>query len=97
MRLTVAVHTPTSAAICLAEWRCRRKTSTAAHVAGAVRHGEERGFKESPANFPLPQLNLMRQCGIAARDSKTPRGKFHSMLPPGYCWSEVGKIESDAD
>jgi hypothetical protein len=34
MRLTVAGEIPTSAAICWPVWRCRRNTSTAAHVAG---------------------------------------------------------------
>ena len=43
MRLTVAGEIPTSAAICLPEWRCRRKASTAARVAGWVWLGDERG------------------------------------------------------
>src|SRR3979490_2910481 len=46
MRLTVAGETPTSAAICLPVWRWRRKTSTTAHVAGAVWLGNERGLEE---------------------------------------------------
>ncbi len=43
------------------------------------------------------ELNLMRQRGIAARDSKAKRGEFRFMLPPGFCWSEAGKIEIDPD
>ena len=41
------------------------------------------------------ELSLMRQRGIAARDSKAGRGELRFMLPPGLCWSEVGKIEID--
>ena len=33
------------------------------------------------------ELSLMRQRGIAARDSKAKRGEFRFMLPPGFCWS----------
>ena len=43
------------------------------------------------------ELSLMRQRGIAARDSKARRGEFRFVLPPGLCWSEAGKIEIDAD
>jgi DNA invertase Pin-like site-specific DNA recombinase len=43
------------------------------------------------------ELSLMRQRGIAARDSKAGRGEFRFMLPPGLCWSEAGKIEIDPD
>jgi DNA invertase Pin-like site-specific DNA recombinase len=43
------------------------------------------------------ELSLMRQRGIAARDSKALRGEFQFMLPPGFCWSEAGKIEIDPD
>ncbi|MCP4999681.1 MAG: recombinase family protein [Hyphomicrobiales bacterium] len=43
------------------------------------------------------ELALMRQRGIAARDSKALRGEFRFMLPPGFCWSEAGKIEIDPD
>ncbi|WP_457662442.1 recombinase family protein [Sinorhizobium medicae] len=43
------------------------------------------------------ELSLMRQRGIAARDSKAGRGELRFMLPPGLCWSEVGKIEIDPD
>jgi hypothetical protein len=32
------------------------------------------------------ELSLMRQRGIAARDSKAKRGEFRFMLPPGFCW-----------
>ena len=43
------------------------------------------------------ELSLMRQRGLAARDSKAQRGEFRFMLPPGFCWSEAGKIEIDPD
>jgi len=43
------------------------------------------------------ELSLMRQRGIAARDSKAKRGEYQFMLPPGFCWSEAGKIEMDPD
>jgi len=43
------------------------------------------------------ELTLMRQRGIAARDSKARRGEFRFMLPPGFLWSETGKIEIDPD
>jgi DNA invertase Pin-like site-specific DNA recombinase len=43
------------------------------------------------------ELSLLRQRGIAARDSKALRGEYRFMLPPGFCWSEAGKIEIDPD
>ena len=43
------------------------------------------------------ELSLMRQRGLAARDSKARRGEFQFMLPPGFCWSEAGTIETDPD
>jgi DNA invertase Pin-like site-specific DNA recombinase len=43
------------------------------------------------------ELSLMRQRGLAARDSKAQRGEFRFMLPPGLCWGEAGKIEIDPD
>ena len=43
------------------------------------------------------ELSLMRQRGIAARDSKARRGEFQFTLPPGFCWSEADKIEIDPD
>ena len=43
------------------------------------------------------ELSLMRQRGIAARDSKALRGEYRFTLPPGFCWSEAGKIEIDPD
>ncbi len=43
------------------------------------------------------ELSLMRQRGIAARDSKAKRGEYRFMLPPGFCWSEAEKIEIDPD
>jgi len=43
------------------------------------------------------ELSLLRQRGIAARDSKALRGELQFKLPPGYCWNEVGQIEMDPD
>jgi DNA invertase Pin-like site-specific DNA recombinase len=43
------------------------------------------------------QLSLLRQRGLAARDSKARRGELRFALPPGYCWNEVGQIEIDPD
>jgi hypothetical protein len=43
------------------------------------------------------ELSLMRQRGLAARDSKARRGEFRFMLPRGFCWGEAGKIEIDPD
>ncbi|HEX8838023.1 MAG TPA: recombinase family protein, partial [Candidatus Acidoferrum sp.] len=39
------------------------------------------------------ELSLLRQRGLAARDSKALRGEFRFCLPPGYCWNEIGQIE----
>jgi DNA invertase Pin-like site-specific DNA recombinase len=43
------------------------------------------------------ELSLLRQRGVAARDSKARRGEYCFMLPRGFCWSEAGKIEIDPD
>jgi DNA invertase Pin-like site-specific DNA recombinase len=43
------------------------------------------------------ELSLLRQRGLAARDSKAQRGELRFTLPPGYCWSEAGRIEIDPD
>lgn len=43
------------------------------------------------------ELSLLRQRGLAARDAKAKRGELRFCLPPGYCWSELGRIEIDAD
>jgi DNA invertase Pin-like site-specific DNA recombinase len=43
------------------------------------------------------ELSLMRQRGLAARNSKAKRGEYRFMLPPGFCWNEAGKIEIDPD
>src|SRR5215470_7231894 len=43
------------------------------------------------------ELNLLRQRGLAARDSKALRGELQFILPPGYCWNEIGQIEIDPD
>lgn len=43
------------------------------------------------------ELSLLRQRGLAARDSKAGRGELRFQLPPGYCWNEIGQIEMDPD
>src|SRR6266699_519040 len=43
------------------------------------------------------ELSLLRQRGLAARDSKAVRGELRFALPPGYCWNEIGQIEKDPD
>ena len=43
------------------------------------------------------ELSLLRQRGLAARDAKAGRGELRFTLPPGYCWSEAGRIEIDPD
>jgi DNA invertase Pin-like site-specific DNA recombinase len=43
------------------------------------------------------ELSLLRQRGIAARDTKALRGELQFILPPGYCWNEIGRIEMDPD
>lgn len=43
------------------------------------------------------ELSLLRQRGLAARDSKAGRGALRFALPPGYCWNEIGQIEIDPD
>ena len=43
------------------------------------------------------ELSLLRQRGLAARDSKAGRGALRFTLPPGLVWSEDGRIELDPD
>jgi excisionase family DNA binding protein len=43
------------------------------------------------------ELSLLRQRGLAARDSKAKRGELRLTLPPGYCWDELGRIVMDPD
>ena len=43
------------------------------------------------------ELSFLRQRGLAARDSKALRGELRFILPPGYCWNEIGQIEMDPD
>lgn len=43
------------------------------------------------------ELSLLRQRGLAARDSKAKRGELRFALPPGYCWDELGRVEKDPD
>lgn len=42
------------------------------------------------------ELSLMRQRGIAARDSKAQRGEFQFMLHPGFCWAAATVKAIDA-
>src|SRR3954468_12726214 len=43
------------------------------------------------------ELSLLRQRGLEARDGKARRGALRFTLPPGYVWSEDGRIEIDPD
>jgi DNA invertase Pin-like site-specific DNA recombinase len=43
------------------------------------------------------ELNLLRQRGLAARDSKAKRGELRFALPPGYRWNDLDEIEVDPD
>jgi len=43
------------------------------------------------------ELSLLRQRGLAARDSKALRDELRFALPPGYCWNEIGQIEMEPD
>src|SRR4029078_7557100 len=43
------------------------------------------------------ELSLLRQRGLAARDSKAKRGELRFALPAGYCWDELGRIMMDPD
>jgi len=43
------------------------------------------------------ELSLLRQRGLAARDSKAKRGELRFALPPGYCWDDLGRVVLDAD
>jgi DNA invertase Pin-like site-specific DNA recombinase len=43
------------------------------------------------------ELTLLRQRGLAARDSKAKRGELRFALPPGYCWNSLGQIEMEPD
>ncbi len=52
------------------------------------------GLKGSMSEY---ELSLLRQRGLAARDSKAKRGKLRFALPPGYCWNELGRIEMAPD
>jgi len=52
------------------------------------------GLKGSMSEY---ELSLLRQRGLAARDSKAQRGELRFALPPGYCWNELGQIEMDPD
>jgi hypothetical protein len=76
-------------------------------VGGDARRRSRRGVRSENRQRPSAarpegtmseyELSLMRQRGLAARDSKARRGEFQFMLPPGFCWSEAAKIEIDPD
>jgi DNA invertase Pin-like site-specific DNA recombinase len=43
------------------------------------------------------ELGLLHQRAHAARDAKAKRGELRFILPAGYCWDELGRIEIDPD
>jgi DNA invertase Pin-like site-specific DNA recombinase len=43
------------------------------------------------------ELSLLRQRGLAARESKAKRGELQFGLPPGLCWDDLGRIVIDPD
>ena len=43
------------------------------------------------------ELSLLRQRGLAARDSKAQRGELRFALPPDYWRNELGQMEIDPD
>lgn len=43
------------------------------------------------------ELTLIRQRGLAARESKAKRGELQFVLPAGYCWNDLGQIEMEPD
>ena len=43
------------------------------------------------------ELSLLRQRGLAARDSKAQRGELQVALPSGYCWNELARNVMDPD
>jgi len=57
------------------------------------------GLKGSMSEY---ELSLLRQRGLAARDSKAKRGELQVALPPGYCWDdreaavEAGNVASQS-
>lgn len=52
------------------------------------------GVKGTLAEY---ELTLIRQRGLAARESKAKRGELQFVLPAGYCWNELGQIEMEPD
>ena len=79
-------------------WRARRLPRHRPRPASTIRStSNDRlllGLKGSMSEY---ELSLMRQRGLAARDAKAGRGDLRFTLPPGYCWSESGRIEIDPD
>jgi DNA invertase Pin-like site-specific DNA recombinase len=43
------------------------------------------------------ELGLLRQRSLESRDAKASRGELRCGLPPGFLWSESGKMEKDPD
>lgn len=52
------------------------------------------GLKETRSEY---ELSLLRQHGIAARDTKAGRGALRLALRPEFCWNESDRIEMDPD
>jgi len=41
--------------------------------------------------------SLLRQRGLEAGDAEAKRGGLRFSLPPGHCWDELGRLETDPD
>ncbi len=41
------------------------------------------------------ELSLLQQRGLAARECLAKRGELRFVLPPGFCWDALGRIELD--
>src|SRR6476660_9407532 len=89
MRLTVAGEMASCWAICSPVWRCRRKASTAAQVAGGVWPGDESGREERSRRAVAKTLDALiaetfdplgdrlRRGVVAARDLGLAQSTIH--------------------
>jgi hypothetical protein len=91
LRATAAIGT---ISLIFAHWSARSWLTTLAFSTGhdgiydprLVNDRRLLGFKGTMSEY---ELSLLRQRGIAARDSKARRGEIRFALPAGYCWNEL--------